>query len=30
LTALGMDLVFTRKVDGEDLRVFKAKLIRNR
>jgi len=30
LTALGMDLVFTRKVDGEDLRVVKAKLIRNR
>lgn len=27
LTGLGMDLVFTRKVDGEDLRVVKAKLV---
>jgi len=30
LTALGMDLTFTRKIDGEDLRVVKAKLIRNK
>ena len=30
LTGLGMDLTFTRKVDGEDLRVVKAKLVRNR
>jgi hypothetical protein len=30
LTGLGMDLAFTRKVDGEDLRVVKAKLVRSR
>lgn len=30
LTGLGMDLVFTRKVDGEDLRVVKAKLAREK
>ena len=30
LTGLGMDLVFTRKIDGEDLRVVKAKLVRNK
>lgn len=30
LTALGMDLTFTRKIDGEDLRVVRAKLIRNK
>lgn len=30
LTGLGMDLTFTRKVDGEDLRVVKAKLVRNK
>lgn len=30
LTALGMDLTFTRKIDGEDLRVVRAKLIRDK
>ena len=30
LTGLGMDLTFTRKVDGEDSRVVKAKLARNK
>jgi hypothetical protein len=30
LTGLGMELVFTRKVDGEDLRVVKARLVRNK
>lgn len=30
LTGLGMDLTYTRKVDGEDLRVVKAKLVRNK
>lgn len=29
LTGLGMELEFTRKVDGEDMRVVKARLVKN-
>ena len=29
LTGLGMELTFTRKVDGEDLRVVKARLVKD-
>jgi hypothetical protein len=30
LTSLGMELVYTRKIDGENLRVVKARLVRNK